>query len=108
MAFHGRAIRKHRLHITNQSGATFAQWSGFPPHESGGQGGPLPEVVVIRLRNRRAEPALKLRLQRAQLPPLPLEAAVRGKVEMYLEDADEAQLSARPGQDSVCSTCLVS
>ena len=96
-------LRHARVYVSvlgddEQRAATMA---GLAPDERGRDLGALPEVVMIGLGHRRAEAALEVRLQRAQLPPLALQASVVGEVKLYLEETDEAQ-------PSVCSTCLIS
>src|SRR5688572_25536830 len=50
------------------------------PHHGRRDGRPLPQVVMIGLRHRGAEPALELRFHRLQLLPLSLEAPVLREV----------------------------
>src|SRR3954469_3209908 len=63
-----------------------------PPRDAG-EGDPraLPELVVVDLRDRRAETPLQLRLHREQLLALSLERAVLGEVQLGREDADVAR-----------------
>src|SRR5215216_5351064 len=100
-AFHRSAIGKHRDDVSLQSRRSIAERACLSTHECRGQLRALPQVVVIRLRDRRAEAPLELRLEGAQLLALALEASVVGEVEVDLEEADEAQ-------PSVCSTCRIS
>src|SRR5580765_8126537 len=48
----------------------------------------LPELVVVDLRDRGAEAALQLRLDRQELLALPLQRMVLGEVQLNGEDAD--------------------
>src|SRR3712207_4195603 len=50
----------------------------------------LPEVVVVDLRNRRAEAVLELRLRRLDELPLPLQRSRLGEVELDRKDSDVA------------------
>src|SRR5919197_1100489 len=48
----------------------------------------LPQLVVVDLRDRRAEPVLELRLRRPDELPLPLQRPGLGEVQVDREDAD--------------------
>src|SRR5215211_349367 len=101
MAFHGRAVGKHGFHVAGEAGASLAERAGLASDQGSRQRRALPELVVIGLGHCRAEAALKVRLERAQLPALAFQASILWEVQVDLEETDEAQVR-------VCSTRLVS
>src|SRR3954453_19736759 len=84
------ALGKLRLDIAPELGPGVVHDRRRSPHESGGERGALPQVVMVGLRDGGAEAALQLRLQRDDLLALALEAPVTGKVKLDLDQADEA------------------
>lgn len=89
MAFHSRSIGKHRVHVTFDTRAQVPQGACVAADKGRRQRRPLPEIVMVRLGHGGAEAPLQVRLERGQLLPLALEAAVVREVQMYLEEADE-------------------
>src|ERR671924_793066 len=61
-----------------------------PGHTRHGEAAPLPEVVVVDLRDRGAEAVLELRLRRLHELALALQRARLGEVQLDAEDADVA------------------
>src|SRR4051794_33467596 len=84
------ALGKLRLDIAPELGPGVVHDRRRSPHESSGERGALPQVVMVGLRDGGAEAALQLRLQRDDLLALALEAPVAGKVKLDLDQADEA------------------
>src|SRR5205085_8897267 len=60
-----------------------------------GQRRSLPEIVVVDLRDGRAEPVLELRLGRGDVLPLSLERTRFREMQLDAEDADIARAHAR-------------
>src|SRR5688572_28421881 len=65
-----------------------------PPDDRRGESGALPQIVMIGLGDRGAEPLVELSLHRLQLLPLSLEAPVLREVQVNLEDRGVAHPSA--------------
>ena len=57
----------------------------------------LPQLLVVDLRDRGAEALVELRLRRLHEPPLPLERAALGEMELDREDADVARRHGQGG-----------
>src|SRR3954468_18243251 len=107
-ALEANGFGKLREHVALEVVPRAFEWSEVTADECGGQRGPLPEIVVIGLRDRGAEAAMQLGFQGQQLLALPLERVAFGEVEVDLDDRAVGQLraglvrlssraSARPG-----------
>ena len=83
-----------RLDVALELGGDVVDDRGRAAHDGGRERRALPEVVVVGLRNRRAEAALELSLERDDLLPLALQACVVGQVELDLDQADDAYSSS--------------
>src|SRR4051794_21836909 len=82
-------IREPRQHIALELRGRLRQRARFSPDKCGRESSPLPQIVMRCLRHGRPEAPLELRLERAQLLALALEARVVGEVQLYLEQADK-------------------
>jgi hypothetical protein len=86
-------LRELRLHVALELRRGVPDAARAASHQCNRERRALPQVVVIGLRDRGAEAALQVRLERLQFLALPLEAPVVGEVELDLDQADEAQSS---------------
>src|SRR4051812_34243912 len=83
-SFHANPVGKHRLHITLEVGRSVRDRSRPRTDKRSGDGGPLPQVVMIGLGNGGAEALVQLRLQGLQLLPLAFQAAVIREMQVNL------------------------
>jgi hypothetical protein len=102
-ALEGNPLGVLRIDVTAQVGGGPFERRELTADERGGDGRPLPEVVMIGLGDSRTEAALQLRLQRQKLLALSLERMLVGEMEVDLDERDVAD-----SYSSVRSTCAFS
>ena len=79
------AVREVGMHEALDRRRGLGDLAGLATDDRRRQRGSLPQVVVVGLSHRGAKATLETRLERPQLPALPLEAGTAGEVKSDLE-----------------------
>src|SRR6185312_1021284 len=99
---HVHALRAPRLQPALHPVGRDGQVRKRPARKRGGQRRPLPQVLVVHLRNSYAETAVELSLDRGQLLALALEAAGLREVQVDHQHSHEAGLGHQALRAQLC------